>query len=134
MQPGRPVVFGRVPAESLEQGYRYFFGLPGNPVSTMVTFALFAAPILGALSGQATTGIGPHFAQAHIATDLPAKPGLTRFLPAYLESDAGHASVRPIPWQGSGDQTAAAQINCFLVIPEKSGGLSHGDPVSVLLF
>ena len=132
IQPGRPAVFGRLPAAS-SQGHRYFFGLPGNPVSTLVTFALFAAPLLSALSGQAISAIGPRFAEAHLSTDLTGKPGLTRFLPAHLESDAGHATVRPIPWQGSGDQTAAAQTNCFLVVPEDAGNLASGCTVRVLL-
>lgn len=130
IQPGRPAVFGRLPAD---KAYRYFFGLPGNPVSTLVTFALFAAPLLSALSGQQVSAISPRFAEAHLATDLKGKPGLTRFLPAHLESDASHALVNPIPWQGSGDQTAAAQTNCFLVIPEDAGDLFSGNQVSLLL-
>jgi molybdopterin molybdotransferase len=132
IQPGRPAVFGRLPAAST-QGHRYFFGLPGNPVSTLVTFALFAAPLLSALSGQPGVEIGPRFAQASLATDLSGKRGLTRFLPAHLESDAGHAAVHPIPWQGSGDQTAAARTNCFLVVPEDTGDLAHGSAVRILL-
>ena len=130
IQPGRPVVFGRLPANG---GYRYFFGLPGNPVSTMVTFALFAAPLLAALSGRTREGSGPTFAQACLASSIPAKSGLTRFLPAYLEGDAEHALVRPISWQGSGDQAAAARTNCFLVAPEDAGDLSAGSQVSILL-
>jgi molybdopterin molybdotransferase len=128
IQPGRPVVFGCLP---VTQGVRYFFGLPGNPVSTMVTFALFAAPILATLAGQ--TRIAPLFVQAHLVSDLPAKSGLTRFLPAYVEGEADHAYVRPIPWQGSGDQTAAAKTNCFLVVPEDAVALSTGSSVSILL-
>jgi molybdopterin molybdotransferase len=129
IQPGRPVVFGRLPARN---GHKYFFGLPGNPVSTLVTFALFVAPLLSALSGQLSSGIGPHFAEARLATDLKGKAGLTRFLPAHLESDASRALVRPISWQGSGDQTAAAKTNCFLVTADESGDLSSGDLVSIL--
>lgn len=132
IQPGRPAVFGRLPAVST-QGHRYFFGLPGNPVSTLVTFALFAAPLLSALSGQPGAEIGPGFAEASLPTNLRGKPGLTRFLPAHLESDVSHASVHPIPWQGSGDQTAAAQTNCFLVVPEDIGDLPNGTQVSILL-
>jgi molybdopterin molybdotransferase len=130
IQPGRPVVFGRLPSGD---GHRYFFGLPGNPVSTLVTFALFAAPLLSALSGQPISEIGPRFAEARLANGIPAKPGLTRFLPARLEGNADRASVSPIPWQGSGDQTAAAKTNCFIVVPEGAGDLSPGDRVSILL-
>ena len=110
IQPGKPVVFGRLPKQNL-----YFFGLPGNPVSTLVTFALFAAPLLAALAGA--NDIGPEFAQARLAHPVEPRPGLTRFLPARVKSSAAGATVRAIPWQSSGDQSAAARTNCFLVVP-----------------
>jgi molybdopterin molybdotransferase len=124
IQPGKPVVFGRLPEQNL-----YFFGLPGNPISTLVTFALFAAPMLAALSGQ--TEIGPQFAQATLTQPVEAKPNLTRFLPAYLESSISRAIIHPIPWQGSGDQSAAAKTNCFLIVPENVS-LKSGDPATFL--
>lgn len=111
IQPGKPVVFGRLPAQNL-----YFFGLPGNPVSTLVTFALFAAPLLAALAGQ--DDLGPSFAQATLTQPIQARQSVTRLLPAHLDSSAGGSTIRPVPWQGSGDQTAAAKTNCFLVVPE----------------
>lgn len=126
IQPGRPIVFGRLPAQNL-----YFFGLPGNPVSTLVTFALFAAPMLAALSGQGQIGL--QFAQATLTEPVEPKPNLTRFLPAYLESNAAGSSIRPIPWQGSGDQSAAAKTNCFLVVPENGDALNPGSTISFLL-
>jgi len=110
IQPGKPVVFGRLPKQNL-----YFFGLPGNPVSTLVTFALFAAPLLAALAGA--KDLGPEFAQARLAHPVEPRPGFTRFLPARVESSAAGATIRAIPWQGSGDQSAAARTNCFLVVP-----------------
>ncbi len=125
IQPGKPVVFGQLPEQK-----RYFFGLPGNPVSTLVTFALFAAPLLAALAGQKETG--PNFAQACLTQDVEAKPNLTRFLPARLESSAAGATIQPIPWQGSGDQSAAAKTNCFLVVPENTAELSAGDLATFL--
>jgi molybdopterin molybdotransferase len=131
IQPGRPVVFGQLPAP--HSSHRHFFGLPGNPVSTMVTFVLFAAPILAALSGEIGSDLKPRFGEAWLAAEIKGKPGLTRFLPARLDSDATHASVSVIPWQGSGDQTAAAQTNCFLVVPEESGDLAAGSSVRVLM-
>ncbi len=110
IQPGKPVVFGRLPKQNL-----FFFGLPGNPVSTLVTFALFAAPLLAALAGA--KDLGPEFAQARLAQPVEPRPGLTRFLPARVESSAAGATIQPVPWQGSGDQSAAARTNCFLVVP-----------------
>ncbi len=127
IQPGKPVVFGHLPASSSKER-RYFFGLPGNPVSTLVTFALFAGPLLAALAGQKE--IGPEFAQAHLTHDVEGKPNLTRFLPAHLESMAAGASIQPIPWQGSGDQSAAAKTNCFLVLPPRTEKFNTGDTVT----
>lgn len=124
IQPGRPAVFGRLLHEKL-----YFFGLPGNPVSTLVTFALFAAPLLAALAGR--TRLGPEFAEASLAQPIEAKAGLSRFLPAHVESSASGATIRPIPWQGSGDQSAAAKTNCFVVVPENTE-LQSGATVTFL--
>ncbi|MDQ2798292.1 MAG: molybdopterin molybdotransferase MoeA, partial [Armatimonadota bacterium] len=82
MQPGKPVVFGRVPAgDGLPP--RFFFGLPGNPVSTMVTFRVFVQPLLAALAGERNWQ--PHIALAILSRDVECKPELTRFLPARLD-------------------------------------------------
>lgn len=128
IRPGSPVVFGQIPTPS--GGHLPFFGLPGNPVSTLVTFALFAAPLASALGGQAT--IGPTFAQARLAHDVKPHPHLTRFLPAVLESSATEATVHTVAWQGSGDQSAAAKTNCFLVSLEGKH-LIAGDTATFLL-
>lgn len=124
IQPGKPVVFGRLPAA-------YFFGLPGNPISTMVTFALFVAPLLRALGGE--TQFAPRFVMARLQEEVRVRPGLTRFLPARMEGDVVGAQVRPVPWHGSGDLAAAAQANGFVVVPEAAAALAAGDIVSVLL-
>jgi molybdopterin molybdotransferase len=113
-----------------------FFGLPGNPVSSAVTFLLFAAPVLSALAGSRERG--PRFALARLATetDRHAKPGLTRFLPASCNFNPA-ASQLPevviVPWQGSGDLAALARSNCFLVIPEEKSSLAAGEIVRILL-
>ncbi len=127
IQPGRPVVFGQLPVSISRQ--LPFFGLPGNPVSTLVTFTLFAAPLLAALTGE--TSPSPRFVHARLTQALEAKPNLTRFLPAFLESSIGRVTVQPVPWQGSGDQSAAAKTNCFLVVPE-GAALAADDIVTVL--
>lgn len=124
IQPGRPVVFGRVEG-------KYFFGLPGNPVSTMVTFLLFAAPLLGALSGQ--PDCQPKFAQAALSANLQSKAGLTRFLPAVLTHAIGAHEVAPLAWQGSGDLAATSRANCFAVVPPDCAQLHAGEIISVLL-
>jgi molybdopterin molybdotransferase len=121
IQPGKPVVFGKL-------GERYFFGLPGNPVSTMVTFSLFVEPLLGALCGEASRE--PRFAQGSLASEVRVKTGLTRFLPARLLSDS---SVEPVRWQGSGDLASTSRSNCFLVVPADRPMLAAGETVTILL-
>jgi molybdopterin molybdotransferase len=134
IQPGKPLVFGELPGSGA--GSVPFFGLPGNPVSSAVTFLLFAAPLLGALAGSRERG--PRFALAQLAaeTDRRAKPGLTRFLPAScnFNPSAGQLpEVSIVPWQGSGDLAALARSNCFLVIPEDQSSLPAGEIVRILL-
>lgn len=124
IQPGRPVVFGRLPQ-------RYFFGLPGNPVSTMVTFLLFAQPLIAALSGEQQGG--PRFASAQLKHAHRVKPGLTRFLPARIDYKINMPEITIIPWQGSGDLANTASANCFAVVPSDTADLATGDLVSVLL-
>ncbi|HZB89350.1 MAG TPA: gephyrin-like molybdotransferase Glp [Terracidiphilus sp.] len=133
MQPGKPLVFGDVPRAGIALP---FFGLPGNPLSSAVTFALFGTTVLGALAGL--PGAGPRFAAAQLSgeADKKAKPGLTRFLPALADfNPAGGAlpQVETIGWQGSGDLPAFARANCFVVVPEEAGSLDAGALVRILL-
>ncbi|HLJ79400.1 MAG TPA: gephyrin-like molybdotransferase Glp [Acidobacteriaceae bacterium] len=124
IQPGKPVVFGKLPGP-------HFFGLPGNPISTMVTFALFAARLLRAMGGERDAA--SRFVLARVEEEVRVKPGLTRFLPARLESDVRGARVRRIAWQGSGDLAAAARANSFLVVPETAQQIPVGEIAAVLL-
>jgi len=124
IQPGRPVVFGKVRD-------KYFFGLPGNPVSTMVTFDLFVRPLLDALSGAPVAPLV--FVQARLKAEFRTKTGLTRFLPARLEGEFERAEVDPVRWQGSGDIAANARANCYLVVPADRDRLAAGEAVSILL-
>jgi len=123
IQPGKPVVFGRLMGT-------YFFGLPGNPISTMVTFALFGAPLLRAMGGE--TEARPRFGMARVEEEVRVKAGLTRFLPASIRSDVRGAHVRQIVWRGSGDLAAAAKANGFLVVPEAAERVAAGEIVTVL--
>jgi molybdopterin molybdotransferase len=120
IQPGKPVVFGKI-------GEHYFFGLPGNPVSTMVTFLLFVEPLLAALCGE--VGRGPQFARARLVGEVRVKTGLTRFLPARLLD----GNVDAVTWQGSGDLASTSRSNCFLVVPPDRPVLAVGETVSILL-
>ena len=127
MQPGKPVVFGRLPKG---KSWMYFFGLPGNPISTQVTFHCFVEPLLRAMCGAEVAG--PKFVQATLAEAMRAKAGLTRLLPAFLRHDLVRPEVRVVGWQGSGDLAANARANCYAVLPD-GRDLQAGDVISVLL-
>jgi molybdopterin molybdotransferase len=130
MQPGKPVVFGRLPAEG-EFPSRYFFGLPGNPVSTQVTFHCFVEPMVRAMGGG--TVEGPRFAQATLVEDVAGKAGLMRLLPARLTRDRVRPEIRLVGWQGSGDLAANARANCYAVLPPDRARFAAGDVITVLL-
>jgi molybdopterin molybdotransferase len=130
MQPGKPVVFGRVPAAN-ELAAQLFFGLPGNPVSTQVTFHCFVEPLLRAMGGAAVEG--PRFAQATLAQAAVGKPGLMQILPAHLTMDRVRPEVRLVSWQGSGDLAANARANCYAVLPPEKEQFAAGDVITILL-
>ncbi len=123
IQPGKPVVFGRCAT-------KYFFGLPGNPVSTMVTFELFARPILEALAGSLPRPL--LFLHARLKSAIDVKPGLTRFLPAILTGSFENAQAELIPWQGSGDIAAQSRSNCYIVVPPDRDHISPGEWIAIL--
>lgn len=128
IQPGKPVVFGRIPFES---GYKYFLGLPGNPISTMVTFELFARPLVEALAGVTPRKLV--FLYSKLKSAIKTKTGLKRFLPAILSGQSEKSEVELAAWQGSGDIAAAARANCFVVIPPDRERIEAGEWVPVLL-
>jgi molybdopterin molybdotransferase len=132
IQPGRPVVFGNCGAGTLARKgrTRYFFGLPGNPVSTMVTFELFARPILEALAGMCPRKLV--FLYAKLKSEIHVKPGLKRFLPAILSGEFENSEVALVPWQGSGDVAATARANCYIVISADRERISAGEFVPVM--
>jgi molybdopterin molybdotransferase len=132
IQPGRPVVFGKCGAGAPvhEKAETYFFGLPGNPVSTIVTFELFARPMLEALTGQSPRSLA--FLHARLKREIRVKTGLTRFLPAMLSGEFECAEVELVAWQGSGDIAATARANCYIVIPADREQIPAGEWVAVM--
>ncbi|MCL4854593.1 MAG: molybdopterin molybdenumtransferase MoeA, partial [Bryobacteraceae bacterium] len=122
IQPGQPLVFGRARGT-------FFFGLPGNPASTMVTFEVFARAALDLLGGQAESPLP--LTLARLTREFTHKPGLTRLLPAHLSD--GTAEITPIPWQGSSDVPALSRANAFLVADAERESWEAGDLIQVLL-
>ena len=122
IQPGQPLVFGRASGT-------FFFGLPGNPSSTMVTFEIFARAAVELLAGQDDTPLPMPLAR--LTRDFRHRAGLTRFLPARL-SDAGD-EVTPVEWHGSGDVPALTRANAYLVADPDRPAYARGELIRVLL-
>lgn len=122
VQPGQPLVFGRAK-------HKFFFGLPGNPASTMVTLEVFARAAIELLSGVSETCLP--ILQTRLSRDFRQKPGLTRFLPAFVSPDG--SKVDPLSWTGSGDIAAVVRSNAFLVTDPDRETWSAGDMIRVLL-
>ena len=124
IRPGKPAVFGKC-------GNAFVFGLPGNPVSTMVTFELFVVPAIDLLNGAAARDLP--LVEARLGALLNEKPGLAHFLPARVDWRGTTPEVRALPWQGSGDIAALARANCFLVVAADRGQVNVGETMPILL-
>jgi molybdopterin molybdotransferase len=128
IRPGRPLVFGFVRGKP-------FFGLPGNPLSTLVTFELFVRPALALLAGAAQAPalrtLQAPLAEGYAQRKVP----LTVFVPALLEDDGrapGVPSVRPLGSQGSGDLGAMARADYLMVVEPGVTTLAAGTLVPLL--
>lgn len=121
IQPGQPLVFGRARE-------KFFFGLPGNPASTMVTFEVFARVAVQLLGGESEAVLA--FTSARLTCDFRHKPGLTRFLPARVDECSG---LTPVPWRGSSDVPALTRANAFLVASADREEWKSGEMMQVLL-
>jgi molybdopterin molybdotransferase len=143
IRPGRPAVFAICNGKPV-------FALPGNPVSTMVTFELFVTPAIDLLNGAEPRPLA--FVEAELVEELREKPGMTHFLPARLEwNDKRNGNptaasniestppkvltvgVRALRWQGSGDIAAMVKANCFLVVDAELSQVAVGTRMPVLL-
>jgi molybdopterin molybdotransferase len=124
MKPGRPLAYGRI-------GNAHFFGLPGNPVSVMVTFYQFVRDPLLVLSGRDPVPPLPTF-KVPCTSSLKKAPGRTEFQRGILSRDAAGAwSVRVTGEQGSGILRSMAEANCFIILPDAQGNVSPGAVVEV---
>jgi molybdopterin molybdotransferase len=124
MKPGRPLAYGKI-------GRAHFFGLPGNPVSVMVTFYQFVRDALLRLSGLDPVPAVPAF-KVPCTSALKKAPGRTEFQRGILSQDAaGNWSVRVTGEQGSGILRSMAEANCFIILPEAQGNVAAGTTVEV---
>ena len=123
MRPGKPAVFGRC-------GGTPVFGLPGNPVSTMVTFELFVTPAIDILGGAVARPL-PVF-RARLARDVHERGEIAHFVPARVDRSSGEPEVTALDWRGSGDIVTVAQANAFLMIPADKLDWAAGEWAMVL--
>jgi len=124
MKPGRPLAYGRI-------GGAHFFGLPGNPVSVMVTFYEFVRDALLILQGRRDVVPAPLF-KARLGKAIRKVPGRTEFQRGVLTAEAaGGYTVRTTGDQGSGILSSMSQANCFIVLPADAGDLDVGTAVDV---
>lgn len=126
MKPGKPFAFGKLTNS-------HFFGLPGNPVSSMVTFMQLVLPALAKLSGQQQ--VNNHKLTATTTKPIKKRPGRTDFQRAIATiNSSGHYIVEPLPFQGSGVLTSMSKANCFIVLNADSGSLPTNCSVQIELF
>jgi molybdopterin molybdotransferase len=124
MKPGRPLAYGKI-------GAAHFFGLPGNPVSVMVTFYQFVRDALLKLSGRDPVPALPAF-KVPCMSSLKKAPGRTEFQRGILSLDAsGNWSVRVTGEQGSGILRSMAEANCFIILSDTQGNIAAGALVDV---
>ena len=135
MKPGRPLAYGKISAYgkvgSNENKQAHYFGLPGNPVSAMVTFYQFVQPALQALSGAVARPM-PFFNVA-CTTSIKKATGRTEFQRGILFDENGNWKVKPLQNQGSGVLSSMSEANCFIVLDETIGNCEAGALVKVQL-
>ena len=126
MKPGRPLAYGQIAGA-------HFFGLPGNPVSVMVTFYEFVQDALRILQGQRDVAAQPVF-KVSLGAPIRKTPGRTEFQRGILATDAdGRWTVRTTGDQGSGILSSMSRANCFIVLSADTGNCAAGDLVDVQL-
>lgn len=129
VKPGKPIWFG-----VLENGEetKLVFGLPGNPVSSLVCFELFVRPALAALSGR---GFGARpTVSARLASSFEQRGERVTYFPATVTEDGDVRSAEPLPWKGSGDLRSLASANGLIRFPAGTRRFEPGETVEVAMF
>jgi molybdenum cofactor synthesis domain-containing protein len=124
IRPGKPTVFAR-------RDKTFFFGLPGNPVSTSVTFNVFARPAIRKMQGDATPVLP--LVRARLARSLKDASSRRSYLPARLSIEDGRAMVEALKWGGSSDLVAFMKATALIVVAEDVHEIEAGELVDVVL-
>lgn len=128
MKPGKPFAFGKI-------GKALFCGLPGNPVSTLVTFYQLVQPLILSLSGQKETYPTQLSFQVKSATNLKKSVGRLDFQRGILQTNSqGELEVTTTGQQGSHITQSFNDANCFIILEQERGNISKGEMVTVELF
>lgn len=127
LKPGKPLWFGVLPSDA---GAKLVFGLPGNPVSTLVCFQLFVRPALARLAGDVAAGIA-HRSAILVGEHVQDSDRLTYFPAARVFRD-GDAYVEPVAWKGSSDLSSLARANCLLRLPAGQRRYRDGERVDIV--
>lgn len=118
MKPGKPTVFGH-------RGDTFVFGLPGNPVSTMVAFRMFVRPLILKLlkaGDPASTNL-----EAQLEVPTRRDPARTAVVPALVRFEGRCYRIRMAPWKGSSDLAGLSRANALVVIPQGEGMIDAGE-------
>lgn len=130
MKPGKPFAFGLL--NSLENRTGYFFGLPGNPVSAVVTYHQLVLPTLRHLSGEVFDS--PLSLGIRTQSDLKKQPGRADYQRGLLQQIDGENQVTTTGNQSSGVLTSIARANCYIVLEQDQGSVRKNEMVQVIPF
>jgi molybdopterin molybdotransferase len=124
MKPGKPLIFG-------VKGEKLFFGLPGNPVSTMVSFEQFVRPAILKMSGA--KNLHRPFVEAELLEDIKKKPGRRHFVRGIFTLRGGRFFVTTTGDQGSGILMSMVSSNCLIILPDDESVFKAGSRVMIQL-
>ncbi len=124
IKPGKPTVFAR-------KGKTLVFGLPGNPISALVTFECFVRPALGTLCGMSQPEL--HRMRGELLDDMEQSSGRMAFFPAWVYWDDGKIKVQPLRWKSSADIIGFTGANATFIFPRGQSHLKKGEIVEVML-
>jgi molybdopterin molybdotransferase len=124
IKPGKPTVFAR-------RGDKLIFGLPGNPISALITFECFVRPVLGRICGMKQPEL-PRM-KGILLSDMEQTPGRTAFLPAWVAWDEDGWKVDPLLWKSSADLIGFTGANATFIFPKNRDVLRRGEIVEIML-
>jgi molybdopterin molybdotransferase len=125
VKPGKPLAYGHI-------GDVPLFGLPGNPVSSMVTFDIFVRPAIGHMMGVESAPY--RTVSGSLTCDVRHRPGVREFVRATTIWENGRYTATPAGMQGSGRLSSMVNANSYIVIPEDVGDVASGQDLQIIFF